>query len=175
MKPKTYQVEEDEVRNKFFSLFLLTAGNKRKWDLIGFNQNLPLLKVRSIFKAYFKALKIQNLNFFHYKYAYLPYILWFLSRNRKETRPLRSLTNGLTFEKVGSGWKPLDPKLLLTKMASPQMILHQKLSLFFSNQMNQRKQKQITVKIHQWKIKQNKHNEHEAQTCISRHGIIFAV
>jgi len=55
------------------------------WDLMGFSQNLPFSKVRSIFNAYFKALRIQNVC------LPLPYFI-----EKKHTIDL-------TFEKVGSG------------------------------------------------------------------------
>ena len=57
-----------------------------------FSQNLPFSKVRLIFKVDFIALKIQNLKFCHYKYAYLLNLLWFVSCNRKETRPQQPWT-----------------------------------------------------------------------------------
>ena len=69
-------------------------------------QSQTFLKVMSIFKA----LKIQNFNFFRCIYAYLTYLLWFVSCNIKETCPRRLHTIDPTFEKVGSGWKPSDPK-----------------------------------------------------------------
>ena len=69
-------------------------------------QSQTFLKVRSIFKA----LKIQNFSFFRCIYAYLTYLLWFVSCNIKETCPRRLHTIDPTFEKVGSGWKPSDPK-----------------------------------------------------------------
>ena len=79
-------------------------------DLVAFSQNLPFSKVRLIFKVYFNALKMENLNFFRYKYAYLPFLLGFVSCIRKETRPRRPRTINLTFKKkVCSGLKPSDP------------------------------------------------------------------
>jgi len=81
----------------------------RSRGTVVFSQNLPFSNVMSIFKVNCNALKMQNLNFCRSNCAYLSYLLWFVSCNRKETRHRRPWTIDLNFEKIVSGWKPLDP------------------------------------------------------------------
>ena len=101
-------------------------------DLKVFSQNLPLSKERSIFKVDFNALKMQNLNICSYKYAYLPYLLWFVNWNRKETRPRRLWTIDLTFKKVGYGWKPLDVEQIWNLVECKENNLFGREYFFFS-------------------------------------------